>query len=148
MSKIRLTKEFHFEMAHVLSGYDGPCSNMHGHSYTLNVTVIGEPIKQLDNVKLGMVMDFTDLKRIVNELIIQRFDHAVSVMENTPIHHKLVEGEFARVEALPFQPTCENLLPFFAQLISHKLPQGVALHHLRLRETATAFAEWYAEDNA
>lgn len=147
MSKIRLTKEFRFEMAHVLTGYDGLCSNLHGHSYVLYVTVIGEPIKQKDDAKLGMVIDFSDLKQIVTANIIDHFDHAVAVMEGTPIHQKLDEIKFARLEALPFQPTCENLLPYFAELISKHLPVGVMLHHLCLHETATSFAEWFAEDN-
>ncbi|HSA04894.1 MAG TPA: 6-carboxytetrahydropterin synthase, partial [Tenuifilaceae bacterium] len=89
MSQIRLTKEFRFEMAHVLEGYDGLCANMHGHSYILSVTVIGKPIQQTGNPKLGMVMDFGDLKKIVNPLIIHRFDHAVAVMANTAMHKRL-----------------------------------------------------------
>ena len=55
-------------MAHVLEGYDGLCANMHGHSYILSVTVIGKPIEQTGNPKLGMVMDFGDLKKIVKKL--------------------------------------------------------------------------------
>ncbi len=81
MAIIRLTKQFHFEMAHVLEGYDGPCKNVHGHSYVL------------------------------------------------------------------FQPTCENLIPYFANLIVKELPSDIKLHHLKLNETATSYAEWYASDN-
>lgn len=147
MPKIRLTKEFRFEMAHALSGYDGLCSNMHGHSYILYVTVIGNPIADNSNTKLGMVIDFNDLKEIVTSKIINHFDHAVAVLNDSEIHHKLVQSEFSRIEALPFQPTCENLLPYFAQLISSALPAGVTVHHLKLHETATSYAEWYAEDN-
>ena len=135
-------------MAHVLDGYDGLCSNMHGHSYILSVTVIGLPIQQKGHPKLGMVMDFGDLKRIVNPLIVTRFDHAVSVMENTPMHKRLVDAQFARVEVLPFQPTCENMLEYFAEIISAQLPAGVSLHHLKMHETATSYAEWYASDNS
>lgn len=135
-------------MAHVLDGYDGLCSNMHGHSYILSVTVIGLPIQQKGHPKLGMVMDFGDLKRIVNPLIVSRFDHAVSVMENTPMHKRLVDAQFARVEVLPFQPTCENMLEYFAEIISAQLPAGVSLHHLKMHETATSYAEWYASDNS
>ncbi len=135
-------------MAHVLDGYDGLCSNMHGHSYILSVTVIGAPIQQKGHPKLGMVMDFGDLKRIVNPLIVSRFDHAVSVMENTPMHKRLVDAQFARVEVLPFQPTCENMLEYFAEIISAQLPAGVSLHHLKMHETATSYAEWYASDNS
>ncbi len=64
MSKIRITKEFHFEMAHTLLGYDGPCRNIHGHSYELKVTLLGVPIDDPKNPKLGMVMDFGDLKKL------------------------------------------------------------------------------------
>ena len=67
MSNIRITKKFSFETGHALYGYDGKCKNVHGHSYKLSVTVIGSPITDLSNVKLGMVIDFTDLKKIVKE---------------------------------------------------------------------------------
>ncbi len=63
MTKIRLTKQFAFEMAHSLWNYDGLCKNIHGHSYKLDVTVIGKPIDDESNNKQGMVMDFIDLKR-------------------------------------------------------------------------------------
>ena len=135
-------------MAHVLEGYDGLCSNMHGHSYILSVTVIGEPITQNGNPKLGMVMDFGDLKNIVNPLIIHRFDHAVAVMDKTSIYQHLTDAKLARIEALPFQPTCENMLEYFADIIAAKLPVGVKLHHLKMHETATSYAEWYASDNS
>ena len=65
MSKIRITKKFTFEAGHALYGYDGKCKNVHGHSYKLYVTVIGVPIADKDNVKYGMVIDFSDLKSIV-----------------------------------------------------------------------------------
>ena len=65
MARIRITKEFKFETAHALMGYDGLCKHIHGHSYELLVTVIGHPIEDESNPKLGMVMDFGDLKKIV-----------------------------------------------------------------------------------
>ena len=64
---IRITKHFDFETGHALYGYDGKCKNVHGHSYKLWVTVIGKPISDVNNVKLGMVIDFGDLKKIVKE---------------------------------------------------------------------------------
>ena len=88
MSKIRITKKFRFEAAHALYGYDGKCKNIHGHNYNLFVTVIGIPIKNISNVKCGMVMDFGDLKEIVNNEIIEKFDHSVIFNKNTP-HEKL-----------------------------------------------------------
>ena len=63
--KIRVTKVFNFEMAHALQGYDGLCSNIHGHSYELSVTIKGSPEENTASPKLGMVMDFSVLKKIL-----------------------------------------------------------------------------------
>ena len=84
MSTIRITKQFSFETGHALYGYDGKCKNVHGHSYKLSVTVIGEPITDNSNVKFGMVIDFSDLKKIVKEEIVDLFDHATVFNQNTP----------------------------------------------------------------
>ena len=84
MSKIRITKQFSFETGHALYGYDGKCKNVHGHSYKLSVTVIGTPILDHSNVKYGMVIDFSDLKKIVREEIVDQFDHATVFNKNTP----------------------------------------------------------------
>ena len=74
MAKIRFTKEFSFESAHALDGYDGLCREIHGHSYRLFVTVKGEPISEESNPKLGMVMDFGYLKLIVKSEIVDRLE--------------------------------------------------------------------------
>ena len=149
MARIRLTKEFSFESAHALEGYDGKCRHIHGHSYRLYVTIIGEPISDSVNPKYGMVMDFGELKRLVNEEIVDRMDHAF-VMRRTDsadeVNMVLSEG-FGNVVLVDYQPTCENMLVDFAELISRRLPAGVALHSLKMHETATSYAEWYAEDN-
>ncbi len=73
MPTVRVTRIFRFEMAHALWGYDGLCKNIHGHSYVLKVTVAGSPITDPDDRKLGMVIDFGDLKRIVNKQIVDVF---------------------------------------------------------------------------
>ena len=84
MTNIRITKQFSFETGHALYGYDGKCKNVHGHSYRLDVTVIGVPITDNTNVKFGMVIDFSDLKKIVKEEIVNVFDHATVFNKNTP----------------------------------------------------------------
>jgi len=148
MSKVRLTKEFDFEMAHALWNYDGPCKNIHGHSYKLFVTIIGKPINDENNTKYGMVIDFGDLKNIVNKLIVNRFDHSVVVSDKAPYQMlQNIEQMFEKYEVLKYQPTCENLVIDFANQIKKYLPEGVKLHSLKLAETATSFAEWYASDN-
>ena len=149
MAKIRLTKEFSFESAHALDGYAGACREIHGHSYRLFVTVAGEPSGDAGASDYGMVMDFRELKRIVTEQIVSRMDHAF-VLRRSVANEQLAEslrGRFGRIEMVDYQPTCENMLSDFAARIIRELPAGVVLHSLRLHETATSFAEWFAEDN-
>lgn len=149
MSKIRITKQFSFETGHALYGYDGKCKNVHGHSYKLSVTVIGNPITDTSHVKLGMVIDFGDLKKIVKEDIEDVFDHATVFNKNTP-HVELareLEKRGHNVILVDYQPTSENMVIDFANKISARLPENIKLHSLKLQETETSFAEWYASDN-
>lgn len=149
MSKIRITKQFSFETGHALYGYDGKCKNVHGHSYSLHVTVIGTPISDNNNVKYGMVIDFGDLKKIVKEEIVDVFDHATVFNKNTP-HVELARELEARdhnVLLVDYQPTSEMMVIDFAEKIKQRLPETIKLHSLRLSETTSSFAEWYASDN-
>lgn len=148
MSKIRITKQFSFETGHALYGYDGKCRNVHGHSYKLGVTVIGNPITDTTNVKYGMVIDFGDLKRIVKSEIVDKFDHATVFNKNTP-HVELAEELKSRghhVILVDYQPTSENMVIDFAEKIKNQLPGHIGLHSLKLQETESSFAEWYAAD--
>ena len=149
MSTIRITKQFSFETGHALYGYDGKCRNVHGHSYKLSVTVIGNPIEDTTHVKLGMVIDFTDLKKIVKEEIVDKFDHATVFNKNTP-HIELakeLENRGHSVILVNYQPTSENMIIDFAERIKKRLPGSIQLHSLKLQETESSFAEWYASDN-
>ena len=149
MTRIRLTKEFSFESAHALEGYDGKCRHIHGHSYRLYVTVIGQPIDDPANPKYGMVMDFGELKSLVNEEVVDRMDHAFVMRrtESADVVDKTLREGFGNVVLVDYQPTCENMLSDFAERISSALPEGVVLHSLRLHETATSYAEWFSEEN-
>lgn len=149
MKIIRLTKAFTFETAHALHGYDGKCKNIHGHSYKLFVTVKGKPSEDLDDVKLGMVMDFGDLKKIVNKEIVHIFDHAILLNENSP--HKIL-GEKLLVEGhtvvfTDYQPSAENMILWIVEKIKPLLPENIELVALKLHETENSYAEWLAEDN-
>lgn len=148
MNIIRVTKEFNFEIAHALWNYDGPCKNLHGHSYKLFVTVAGTPIDDKSSSKNGMVIDFGELKRIVNEEIVDNLDHAVILNSDAA---RNIPGEmkqmFERSLIVDYQPTCENLVLDFATRIKQRLPERLQLYSLKLHETGSSFAEWYASDN-
>ncbi len=147
--KIRLTKLFTFEMAHALVGHDGLCRHVHGHSFKLEVTVRGPVFRQKGHPKDGMVMDFKDLKNTVEKAFVSRFDHALALPATAQSEAvAALESAFGRVEILPFQPTCENLIGLCVEAIRAKMPPGVELFSVKLAETATAFAEWFAEDEA
>lgn len=148
MEYIRLTRQFTFETAHALLNYNGPCKNIHGHSYKLQVTILGKPIVDKTDPKYGMVIDFGDLKKLVNEHIVSPLDHALILREDTDpelvtvlqqLNHKLV--------LTPWQPTCENMLIDFKNKLQTTLPKSIELHSLKLWETENSFAEWHAADN-
>jgi 6-pyruvoyltetrahydropterin/6-carboxytetrahydropterin synthase len=147
-SVIRVTREFTFEMAHVLWNYDGPCRNVHGHSYRLFVTISGMPVNDITNPKNGMVMDFTDLKKIVLKEVVDVFDHAVAVSKDFDRDKMEMLGKtFGNTVVVDYQPTCENLVADFAKRIGNQMPAGISLHSLKLYETAKSYAEWYASEN-
>jgi len=149
MSTIRITKQFSFETGHALYGYDGKCRNVHGHSYKLHVTVIGEPISDSSHVKFGMVIDFGDLKKIVKNKIVDVFDHATVFNKNTP-HVELareLESRGHNILLVDYQPTSEMMIIDFAQTIKKELPSHINLHSLKLQETDSSYAQWFASDN-
>ena len=133
-------------MAHALFGYDGLCKNIHGHSYRLWVTIIGNVLEEKNHVKNGMVLDFSLLKKIVKPEIVDKYDHSLVLNANSP-HAKIDFSAFEKVFLLPYQPTSENLVYDFVKVIKEKLPKNVSLHKVILSETANSYAEWCADDN-
>ncbi|MDR1758342.1 MAG: 6-carboxytetrahydropterin synthase [Bacteroidales bacterium] len=148
MSFIRISKQFTFEMAHALSDYDGLCRNLHGHSYYLDVTVRGKPNQDTTSPKWGMLIDFGDLKRIVQEAVIDCFDHALVLNNRVPDHLRAtLQQHYEKVVFVSYQPTTENLLIDLAGRLLSRLPARVQLFSLKLRETDRSYAEWYMDDN-
>jgi 6-pyruvoyltetrahydropterin/6-carboxytetrahydropterin synthase len=134
-------------MAHALLGYDGLCKNIHGHSYTLIVTVIGSPVHDKASPKIGMLIDFKDLKNIIKQKIIDRFDHALVLNSATPKDLTgILMKNYEKIVLLDYQPTTENMIADMAGQIKDLLPGNLQLFSLRLRETPTSYAEWYASD--
>ncbi len=144
--KIRLTKEFRFEMSHALDQYQGLCRNLHGHSYKLFVTVIGEYVKNPQSNSSGMVLDFKRVKELVENSVINDFDHSVVLYKNSKFANVIKETD-TKMIMFDCQPTCENLIMEFHDRITKVLPKGIKLAKIKLYETETSFAEWLMEDN-
>jgi 6-pyruvoyltetrahydropterin/6-carboxytetrahydropterin synthase len=95
-----------------------------------------------------MVIDFSDLKKIVSRNIVDVFDHSVVISSRASQPDiKRVEQMFDKFYIVDYQPTCENLVTDMAGRIKANLPANVSLYSLRLVETATSYAEWFEADN-
>lgn len=143
MSSLKLTKLFRLEMAHALIGYDGLCSQIHGHSYRFEVTVESSAELVEEGAKMGMAIDFGEIKSVVERTVVAQFDHSL-ILRRCAATEELIgvlSRHFERINAVEWQPTCENLLAHFAGLIAEALPAGVRLHSLRLHETEHNCAE-------
>ena len=130
--KTSVCKLFRFEAAHYLPGYEGKCSTLHGHSWKLEVKISG-----LVDPNTGMVVDFVQLKNLVNDEIISKLDH-------TCLNESL-DGEMEDLHGT-VNPTCENLLEWIwarlgATWINWSLDCGLTLERLRLWETPDSYAE-------
>ena len=135
MKTLRVTKIFNFEAAHILPYHEGLCKNIHGHSYSLEVTLLGEPKQNPNNGDDGMLIDFSELKKIVNKL-----DHcmmAPDFIDHTAFKRKIIFNN---------SPTCENVLLYIKDQLSGKFPKDLKLVALKLHETSSSFAEWRIED--
>lgn len=116
MRQVSLTKIFTFDCAHRLYEYDGACANIHGHTYRLEVTV-GGPLAP------DMIMDFFDIKKIVEATVLARIDHNYLN------------------EIVPFNPTVENMALWIADLLENSFPEPVRLQKITLWENQSSFAE-------
>lgn len=143
---VRVTKIFNFEAAHALENYDGLCRNIHGHSYKLYVTVKGKVLKERCHAKDGMVVDFKELKVMVKKYILSVFDH--SLILNNATSFKLQTEDNENIILLPFQPSSENLIGYFAAILKRNLPAHLELYSLKLAETESSFAEWFEGDQS
>jgi len=121
---MEITKIYEFEAAHYLPHYDGICKHLHGHSYRLEVTVSG-PVKMM-GVKQGMVMDFSDLKKIIE---------GIPYCSSKKLDH-------SNLNKLYENPTAEIMAESIAFDLMSTLPEKISLRQVRLWETRTSYATW------
>lgn len=142
---ISVTKIFNFEMAHALYGYEGPCASIHGHSYILHVTVKSAKKNENELILPGFIIDFKELKEIVNSKVIARLDHKL-VLSGEYLNSLMSGSSFKNLFEFQMEPTAENLLLFISKELIASLPEHVHLHSLKLFETGSSYAEWVNDD--
>jgi 6-pyruvoyltetrahydropterin/6-carboxytetrahydropterin synthase len=138
---LRLTKIFHFETAHALYGYEGACSYIHGHSYTLHVTIANQQGNDDYIPSPGIILDFKELKQMVTTAVISHFDHRLLLSEQY-IKANVVLATDNNIFVMEAEPSAENMLIFIRGALEKVLPVGIRLAALKLFETADSYAEW------
>ena len=138
---LKLTKIFHFEMAHAIHGYSGICKNLHGHSYELHVTVSSGTGRTSYLPEPGFLVDFKDIKKLVYEAVIKELDHHTMVS----VGFISAFPEFSKLDnmiIMEAEPTTENILLYIRQLLSSVWPGYIKLISMKLAETKDSYAEW------
>lgn len=138
---LSVTKIFRSEMAHALYGYAGKCKNIHGHSYVLHVTVQGSGTPDGYLPAPGLIFDFKDLKKIVDDLILQKLDHQLVLSETYLKANPAFKASENLVE-WTMEPSVENILLFIRGQLQLHFPKEIQLLKLKLFETADSYAEW------
>jgi 6-pyruvoyltetrahydropterin/6-carboxytetrahydropterin synthase len=138
---LSVTKIFRFETAHAILGYAGSCKNIHGHSYVLHVTVRLNDASDGFLPAPGFVIDFKELKAIVNEQVVSRFDHKIILSADYLAAHPALTS-LENLETWTVEPTAENMLLWMRERLHYALPQSVVLAGLKLYETSDSYAEW------
>lgn len=121
-----------FDSAHFLHGYNGKCSNIHGHRWTVEVLIAGDKLQE-SGEKRGMLIDFSDLKKAVRSLA-DDFDHAL-IYESGSLKSATVqalESENFKLIEVPFRPTAENFARHFSDTLS---AQGIEPKSVTVYET-------------
>lgn len=136
---ITLTKIFRFETAHALYGYAGSCSHIHGHSYELHVTVSSRSDEAYIPGQ-GFILDFKEIKQIVSELVISKYDHALLSAAYVNANPFLCSAK--NLVLMNAEPTAENMLIDIRETLVPAMPETVCLEELKLFETADSYATW------
>lgn len=161
-NRIAVTKEVTFDCAHLLTDYEGKCSNLHGHTYKLQVTLAAF-IPEMNTQKkcaeasswkdCGMVIDFNDLKKSIEKIAISKFDHvcilnALAAKDSLEMKlKKLLEENHSKLLLIHGRTTCENLARVIFDEFTIKLAVhsslcafNVVVEKVVLYETPTSFA--------
>jgi 6-pyruvoyltetrahydropterin/6-carboxytetrahydropterin synthase len=128
-------------MAHAIKGYNGKCCNIHGHSYVLHVTVKSAEGRHGFVSPPGFVIDFKELKEIVNVHIVNEFDHKL-VLSQEYVDEFAKEDVIKNLLLFDAEPTAENMLMHISRKLNEHLPAHIMLHALKLYETNDSYAEW------
>ncbi len=138
---LKLTKIFHFEMAHAIHGHTGNCKNIHGHSYELQVTVSSGLFESGFIPTPGFMIDFKEIKKIVTSAVIEKLDHCLLLSRDFIAANPSL-ASLQNLVIFEAEPTAENMLLHIKQVLQDTFPDTIKLICLQLFETKDSYAEW------
>jgi len=144
---LTITKRLEFDAGHRIPQHKSQCRNLHGHRYALEITLEGEPVNDPGSSDHGMLMDFTDVKTIAKEHLVDLWDHAFLVHDgDTLIRGLLAQIPGHKTVVVDRVPTAENLVAIafgiLDPLYTERFGNYLKLRRLRLYETPTAWADF------
>lgn len=141
---MRVSRDFEFDAAHRVVGHPGPCAYLHGHRYRLRVVVEATGLDPL-----GMLLDFGDIKRIVEERLVSKWDHSALFRFDDPLVQAALRAQPEapeRIVTLPDNPTAEVMARTAFQEIAKALPEGISLAEVTIWETPNCSASISSND--
>jgi len=143
---ITITRKLEFDAGHRIPDHKSQCRNLHGHRYTLEITLVGAVIEEEGSSDNGMIMDFSDIKALAKQYLVDVWDHAFLVyekdaavrgfLESLPGHKTVIIDRIPTVENLA--QTAFNILKAVYQ---DRYGTGLHLQKLVLHETPNCWAE-------
>lgn len=148
---MRITRRLEFDAGHRIPDHESQCRHLHGHRYAIEITLEGDIVRQAGSPLNGMVMDFSEVKALAKQYLVDAWDHAflvwradeavVSFLESMPGHKTVV---------LDVVPTAENLaVAAFSQLdriYRDTYGNDLRLVQVRLYETPNCWADALKSD--
>jgi 6-pyruvoyltetrahydropterin/6-carboxytetrahydropterin synthase len=129
----RVTREFEFCFGHRLMDYDGKCRNVHGHNGKACITLEDESLD-----RLGMVVDFVEMKRVIGTWIDATLDHTLLLQKQDPLV-KTLQAAGEKVLAMDVSPTTENIAKLIFEYVRSK---GLPVVEVTMWETPYSFANY------
>lgn len=149
---MKISKELQIDMGHAVTNHSSKCKHLHGHRYRIRTTVDDKLITS--GSAEGMVIDFSDLKKAMMDVLDAPYDHAFVIWEEDPRAdmlqeaHDLWHNDFNKFHKVPFVPTAENLAKYWFALLKNELEAiyNIKMYQIEVWETPTSCAVYTADE--
>jgi len=148
---LTITRKLEFDAGHRIPDHKSQCRNLHGHRYTLEITLVGDIVREEGSSDNGMIMDFSDVKALAKQHLVDVWDHAfLAYAKDTEVREFLESLPGHKTVIIDSIPTVENLAQTAFNILRAAYKDhygtGLRLHKLVLHETPNCWAEITADE--